>query len=197
MAWSWVSARCTASEDPPAPAIGLGAAGSTRLFLHNTPGLADGGEALEQRHRQRKQRDAGGAREPRARGRDHGGHGDLEMGVGVRPDLQPGVAQRNQSVSRVTGSSSRNRGRIASSDSSIIRRWSTGSMPMHEGVAGQRPRPGAEDDPTPGEVVELHQPVGEEPRMVVRERHHAGPEHDVAGALGGGGNEQLGAGDVS
>jgi hypothetical protein len=43
------------SQDSPAPTIGLGTAGSTRLFLNHTPGLADGGEALEQGHRQRQQ----------------------------------------------------------------------------------------------------------------------------------------------
>ena len=36
----------------------------------------------------------------------------------------------NQSVSRVTGSSLRNSSRITSSDSPIMRRCSTGSMPM-------------------------------------------------------------------
>jgi hypothetical protein len=35
-------------QHSPAPAIGFGAPGRTRLLLHHAPGLADGGEALEQ-----------------------------------------------------------------------------------------------------------------------------------------------------
>src|SRR5262245_23369966 len=47
----------------------------------------------------------------------------------------------NQSVSRSTGSSLRNRARMASSDSSIIRRCSTGSMPITNASLGSAPGP--------------------------------------------------------
>ena len=63
------------------------------------------------------------------------------------------------------------------------------------GVGGQRAGAGAEDEPAAGEVVEQHDAVGQQPRVVVRQRHHAGAELDVLGPLGGGGDEDLGAAD--
>ena len=63
------------------------------------------------------------------------------------------------------------------------------------GVGRQRAGSGAEDDPAAGEVVEQHQPVGHQPRVVVGQRDDAGAELDVLGALGGGGDEDLGAAD--
>ena len=47
----------------------------------------------------------------------------------------------NQSVSRSIGSSEVNRARIASRLSSIIRRWSTGSMPITCASVGRAPGP--------------------------------------------------------
>ena len=47
------------------------------------------------------------------------------------------------------------------------------------GVGGQRARAGAEDQPAAGEVVEQHQAVGDQPRVVVGERDDAGAELDV------------------
>ncbi len=46
-----------------------------------------------------------------------------------------------------------------------------------------------------GHVVELVDPVGQHHRVVVGQGGDAGAQADVLGALGGGGDEQLGAGD--
>ncbi len=97
----------------------------------------------------------------------------------------------NQSVSRLTGSSLRKQGedrleRLLHHPALLDR------VDAHDvGVGGQRARPGAEDQPAPGEVVEQHEPVGDQPRVVVRQRHDAGAELDVLGPLGGGGDEDL------
>jgi hypothetical protein len=117
------------------------------------------------------------------------------MGLGVGAHLEPAVAHREPvglARDRLVGpQKGQDRLERLLHHPPLVHRVDA----QHEGVAGQRPRSGAEDDATFGEVVEQHQPVGDQPRMVVRERYHAGPEHDVACALGGGRNEHLGAGD--
>ena len=44
-------------------------------------------------------------------------------------------------------------------------------------------------------MVELDEAVGDQERVVVRQARHARAEHDVARALGGRGDEDLGRGD--
>ncbi|HMK98839.1 MAG TPA: hypothetical protein VK428_01485 [Acidimicrobiales bacterium] len=44
-------------------------------------------------------------------------------------------------------------------------------------------------------MVEQHHALGHHEGVVVGERHHPGSEPDVAGTLGGGGDEQLGRAD--
>src|SRR5947209_14109282 len=44
-------------------------------------------------------------------------------------------------------------------------------------------------------MVQQHPTVGHHQRVVVGQRHHAGPQPDVLGSLGGGGDEHLRAGD--
>ena len=46
-------------------------------------------------------------------------------------------------------------------------------------VARQRARAAAEHRPAAGHVVELHHPLGDVERVVVRQRHDAGAEPDV------------------
>ena len=66
---------------------------------------------------------------------------------------------------------------------------------QHEGVGGQRAGADAEDDPAAGEVVQLHEAVGDHVGMVIGKTDHAGAELDAAGALGRGGHEHFGRGD--
>ena len=67
--------------------------------------------------------------------------------------------------------------------------------PDHDRVGRQRPGPEAEHEPAPGEVVEQDGPLGDPQRVVVADADHAGAELDVAGPLGGGGDEDLRRGD--
>src|SRR5262249_13777777 len=63
------------------------------------------------------------------------------------------------------------------------------------GVVDQRARADAEHRPPARHVVELRHARGQRERMVVRQRHHAGAEPDVARALGRGGQKHLRTGD--
>ena len=65
----------------------------------------------------------------------------------------------------------------------------------HDRIGGKEPRPGAKHDTAPRHVIELHDAVGGHHRMMVGQRDDAGAEPDVAGALGGEGDEDLGRGD--
>src|SRR3546814_3926474 len=62
-------------------------------------------------------------------------------------------------------------------------------------VGGQGAGARAEDDPAAGEVVEQADAVGQQPRVVVGQRDHAGAELDVLGALGRHRDDELGAAD--
>ena len=62
-------------------------------------------------------------------------------------------------------------------------------------VRGQRARPGAEDRPAAGHVVELHHALGDVERVVIGQRDDAGAELDALGALARRGEEHLGRGD--
>ena len=70
-----------------------------------------------------------------------------------------------------------------------------GLEPHLDGIVDERARPDAEHGPPARHVVELHQAAGDGERVVVGQRHDAGAEADVAGALGGGGDKHLGAGN--
>ena len=63
------------------------------------------------------------------------------------------------------------------------------------GVGGQRTRAGAEDGPTPGQVVEQRDAAGHVVGVVVGQAHHTGGQLDAMGALGRGGEEHLGVAD--
>ena len=117
------------------------------------------------------------------------------MGLGVGADLQPAVADREPvglAGDRLVAAQQReDRLERLLHHAALVHR-----VDAHDvGVGGQRARSGAEDEPATGEVVEQHQPVGHQPRVVVRERDHARPQLDVLGPLGSGGDEDLGAGD--
>ena len=84
---------------------------------------------------------------------------------------------------------------MTSSDSSSLRRWSSGLEAHLDRVVDERARPDAEHGAPARHVVELHHAAGDRERVVVGQRDDAGAEPDVARALGGGGDEHLGAGD--
>ena len=60
---------------------------------------------------------------------------------------------------------------------------------------GKAPGPTPKIDAAPGQVVEIHHAVGHQEGVVVGQRHHAGAELDALGALGRGGDEDLGGRD--
>ena len=65
----------------------------------------------------------------------------------------------------------------------------------HVRVGGELTGPAPEHGAPAGEVVEQHEPVGEQQRVVVRQRVDAGAEPDVLGALRRGRDEHLGRRD--
>ena len=84
---------------------------------------------------------------------------------------------------------------IASSDSSMRGRWVHRLDAHHVGVGDERAGTAAEHGAAARHVVELHEALRHQERMVVGQARHARAEHDVLGALGGGGDEDLGRGD--
>ena len=68
-------------------------------------------------------------------------------------------------------------------------------MPNVRASDGQRAGAGAEHRPTAGQAVELHDPLGDVERMVVRQADDAGAEADRARHLAGAGEEHLRRGD--
>ena len=130
--------------------------------------------------------------ELRARRADRRCHHDVE--VAVRPHLQHGlVAGEPVGVlgDRFAGEQAHHHIERLLHTRPLVERVDT----EHGGVAGELPRPGTEHHPTAGEVVEHHDAVGEDERVVVGQRVHARAEFDVSGALGRCGDEHLGAGD--
>ena len=65
----------------------------------------------------------------------------------------------------------------------------------HPRVGRERAGSDAHHHAAAGHVVELDHPVDHHQRVVVGQRDHAGAQADVAGALGGGGDEDLGRRD--
>ncbi len=119
------------------------------------------------------------------------------MGPRVGPDVQRGVAQGEpvglavDALARSGAEQCQDRLEGLLHHRSLV----DGIDAHHVGVRRQRARPGAEHHPAAGEMVQQHPAVGHHQRMVVRQRHHARAEPDVLGALGGRGDEHLGAGD--
>ena len=72
----------------------------------------------------------------------------------------------------------------------------TGSMPIISGVGDQRARADAEHRPSAGQVVELHEAVGDHHRVVVGQADDPGAEPDPLRPLPCGGEEHRRVGDV-
>ena len=125
----------------------------------------------------------------------HARDGDRGMGALVGPQLEHGIAQREPAS--VHGQ----RRRVAQQAHHHVERLghhrpqAVGVDPQHARVREVPAGPDAEVDAPAREVVELHDPVGNHQGVVVGEAHHAGPQPDVAGALGRHRQEDLGGGD--
>ncbi len=127
----------------------------------------------------------------------HCRRGDFGVRPGVGPDVECGVAQGEPvrlAVDPFVGAGPEQR------QDGFERLLHHRPLPHrvdahHVGVGRQRSRAGAEHHPPAREVVEQHPPVGHHQRMVVGQRHHAGAQPDVPGALGGRRDEHLRAGD--
>ena len=65
----------------------------------------------------------------------------------------------------------------------------------HEGVGGERAGARAEDHPTAGHVIQLHDALGDIEGVVIGQRDHPGAQPDAVGALAGRGQEHLRRGD--
>ncbi len=124
---------------------------------------------------------------PRLAGR----HGDVEQGVGVRAQVQPGVDE----VPRLGLAGDGLVGREELHDHGeplLEQRPGLGRVEAeHDRVRRQRAGPDAQHEPAPRHVVELHRSLRDHVRVVVRHADHARAELDVAGALGRGGDEDL------
>ena len=130
-----------------------------------------------------------------ARRRLGGGDGDGEVGLGVGPQVGHGPLKREplRLISDRLGF-----GEQPHDDpegfvhaGALRERFDA----QHVGVGDQRAGPHAQHDPPAGDVVQLDHAVGDHERVVVGEADDAGAELDVAGAFGGGGDEEFGRGD--
>ena len=144
---------------------------------------------------EREHADAVLARRDRAGGRQRAGDRDREMRVAVGAQMQPRLAhlepvrlarhrllaaeQRHDRLERLVHAPALRRGLDAE----------------HVGVGHERARAAAEHRAAARHVVELHEALRDQERVVVRQAGHAGAEPDVLGALGRRGDDQLGRGD--
>lgn len=184
------------AEHPPARPVRLGPAHLCGLLLHHPPGVADRGEALRRRgHGQRQQRRPVPPGQPRPRRRDHRRHRDLGVGPLERPQLEPGLAHGEPVGLPADRLFVAEQGEYGF-ECLLVPPPLVGRVDAeHVGIGRQRPRPGAEDQPAAGEVVEQADPVGQQPRVVIRHRDDAGAQPDVPGALRGGRDDDLGVAD--
>jgi hypothetical protein len=114
------------------------------------------------------------------------------VGEGERPDLQPGVTQAEPvglDGHRLLGEEQRHDRVERLLHHAAL---GVGVDAHHVGVGRQLAGPAPEHRPSPREVVEQHHAVREHERVVVGQRADARPQPDVAGALGGHGDEHLG-----
>jgi hypothetical protein len=130
-----------------------------------------------------------------ARRCDHGGDRHLGVWVGVGPHLEAPLADREPV--RLPGDGLLGGEQGEDGLEALLHHAALlhGVDPHDAGVGRQGAWAGTEDEASAREVVEQAEAVRHEPRVVVGERHHAGSELDVLGALGGRGDEDLGAAD--
>ena len=130
-----------------------------------------------------------------AGGRDGAGDGHFEMRLGVGRDLEARVDQLEPVGLHVDGAVLAEQG--VDRFERFIHAHALGERvdAHHRGVGGERAGTDAHHRAAAGHVVELNHAVDGHQRVVVGQADDAGAEADVAGALRGGGDEDLGRGD--
>jgi hypothetical protein len=134
------------------------------------------------------------AGKPPARGRDRADDGDLGIGPGVGQEVQArpfhrvpvGLLGDDLALEEAQDCVERLGHAVA------LGQWVD---PHHDRVRGEEARPGSKHDAAARHMVELDDAVGDHHRVVVGQRDDAGAEADVAGALGGEGDKDLGGRD--
>ena len=101
----------------------------------------------------------------------------------------------NHSERTVSGSVSVIRRTITRTASAMRSRSTAGIDPEHQRVGDVATRTDAEVDPAAGQVIEQDDAIRDHQGMVVGQADRAGAEPDVAGALGGDGQEDFRRGD--
>src|SRR2546425_3646818 len=135
------------------------------------------------------------ARRHHAEGCDGAGHRDGEVRLGVRRQVQPRLAQLEPvglHRHRLLAPQAPHEGlqRLLHA-----RTLGHGLDAHHIGVGHERPRAAAEHGAAARHVVEQDEAGGHHQRVVVGQARHARAQHDVARALGGCGDEDLGRSD--
>jgi hypothetical protein len=185
---------CIMPDEAPLRAVGDRAEGLGAL-LHHVPVQAEHVEALRLGGTDRQQADAVLAGEPRAGRRRHRRDGHVEQRVGVRAQVQAGVDEvphLRLAVHGLVGGEQLHDHLHAL----LEQRPGLGRVEAeHDRVGGQRAGAATEHETAARHVVELHRTLGDHVRVVVGDGDHPGAELDVAGALGSGGDEDLGRGD--
>ena len=127
--------------------------------------------------------------------RDRAGDGDLEMRIGVRREMQPRIVHLEPvGLHRdrlLAFQQTHDRVHRFQHARTLRARFDA----EHVGVRGQRAGPAAQHRAAARHVIELDETLRDQERMVIRQAGHAGPEPDVFGPLGGGGDDQFGQRD--
>ncbi len=178
-----------AHQPPARPVHGL-AMLRCRL-LDDPPGLLERLEPHGAAGRDRQQRDPVLAGEPRADRRSGGRRRDLEARIGEGPEVQLRVLEREPVRLHRDGLLALEQ--LHDRVQRLLRAPAVLGVvePHRVGVEGQRSRSDPEDHASPRHVVEQRDALGDEERMVVGQRGHAGRELDVPRALRGGRDEDL------
>ena len=164
------------------------------LLLANLPGLGQGhvpgaGGGPQGEHPQ-----AVLTRHAGAGGGDHGRHRHFQMGAGVGGELHPGFREGEPAgfpghgLAAQQGHDGRQR---------LLHHFALaeGVDAHHEGVGGQRARPDAQHEPSPGLPVQLGGPAGHHQRVVIGQGDHPGAQPDVTGAFRRRGDKYFRRGD--
>ena len=178
---------------PVAAVHGLAVAGG--FLLGDLPLAGDGLEAAGHAGAQREDADAVLAGGGRAAGREGAGDGDGEVGVAVGAEMEAGLLHLEPVGLAGDGGvagQQRHDGLEAFVHAAAL---CVGLDAEHVGVGHQGAGAAAEHGPPARHVVELDEALRHEEGVVVGQAGDAGAEADVPGALGGGGDDQLGRGD--